>query len=962
MKSIGKSDLSFRISGVISFSCFLALILLLPIPAFADSALLYTFDCEVCGGVKDWVGSRFVVSHSGEGIDGKMVLTHTAPEVDAWIEADVSPYSHVGFPHWAISLTVTGTNVSGILPGVVLGFSTSGLEFFETFNWDRSSLLRLDLTGLAATNPIAKVRIDLPRVTSGLDSNYDFENARYEIDWIAISDDPNFNNPTEDMSLCPAVSQPTEEWWMDYTTLITNPSNGVSERAIQPDLIRNAGWFGGWYGFWHQDDQLRSGFPTVYWPKPCQQGRLRLFYFDDGEIGDYAVFLSPSGNVVFEQFSIINWNGTSPAISQAQWLGLENFMGNAAWSPYATAEDFGLPAFTNPDGPPIAEGQFYNVMSRKGITGNLLTPIELSPSNISDQLAADSGLDQITSKGSGGKWVTNKLWHVDTANPQMTDYRVAEMKHLLGNIDTPNGVHIDNWGANNLWQPALGAFGDWSLHRFREFMSNRFTPQEMVGLGIVDIQTFDIRSYLTSTYPSLTDPASSEDSIWNLYKLFKAQAGLEHAGRIYNAAKSSAATRNINLAVTGNIIPLWPGAALNADFVDIANFEWLVEGSYPQFSPMGFPDGRAAYITRLGAQMSQAPYCWASLYVSQTYQFGYPELHKLMAFDAFANRCIMDWNYRFEDKFAPGTEESARFINDFVRSVAPMTNRREYVTDIGLVFNPWCDVAGSVVQFMQNDLFLNEYSGWADYLVRTHRQWDVLLSQNITLGDLNRFQTIILPSLIVISVAEAQVFADYVNGGGQLVITGDSGTRFGPDVHLTPLSPRPTNALSSITSHPNVQVTPNKPGQDYRKNGRPPSAAISMNSLLANTGLIPSASTNAPETVGVNLNVSADGEDDRLTLDLNNYDYDLGTDSFTQAPATRVTIALPTEYAGGEITISYFFPEMLDLSNPIPLPTENIDHDQQAGTFTLNLPAFTTYLLVIVELTSATFNSNWRLY
>lgn len=962
MKSIGKSNLSFRISGVISFSCVLSLILLLPIPAFADSALLYTFDCEVCGGVKDWVGSRFLVSHSGERVDGKMVLTHAAPEVDAWIEADVSPYSHSECPYWAISLIATGTNIAGSLPGVVLGFSDNGLEFFKAFNWDQTSLLRLDLGNLIANGPISKVRIDLPRVTSGLDSNYDFENARYEINWIAISSNPNFNNPIEDVSACPTVSQPTDEWWMDYTTLITNPSNGVNEAEVKPDLVRNAGWFGGWYGFWYQDDQLRKGFPTVYWPKPCQQGKLRLFYFDDGEIGDYAVFLSPSGNVVFDQFSIVNWNSSTPTISQAQWFGLENFMGTPVWSPYPTADDYGLPTFTHPDVSPMAPGQFYNVMSRKGITGNLLPVTELSPSNISDQLAADSGLDQITSKDSAGRWITNKLWHVDTANPQMTEYRVAEMEHLLDSIDTPNGVHIDNWGANNLWQPALGAFGDWSLHRFREFMSDRFTPQEMVGLGIVDIQTFDIRSYLTSTFPSLTDPASSEDPLWNLYKLFKAQAGLEHAGRIYNTAKSSAAASNLNLAVTGNIIPLWPGAALNAEFVDIANFEWLVDGSYPQFSPMGFPDGRAAYITRLGAQMSQAPYCWASLYVSQTYQFGYPALHKLMAFDAFANRCIMDWNYRFEDKFAPGTEESARSINDFIRSVAPMTNRREYVADIGLVFNPWCDVAASVVQYMQNDLFLNEYSGWADYLVRTHSQWDLLLSQDITLKNLNRFQVVILPSLIVISDGEAQVFADYVNEGGQLVITGDSGTRFGPDIHLTPLSPRPTNALNRITSHPNVHVTSNKPGQEYRKNCRPASAANEMNTLLANTGLVPSASTNAPESVGVNMNVSADGEENRLTLDLNNYDYDLGTDTFTQAPATEVTVTLPTEYADGEITISYVYPEMLDLSNPIPLPTENIDYDQQAGTITLSLPAFTTYLLVIVELTSATFNSNWRLY
>jgi cyclophilin family peptidyl-prolyl cis-trans isomerase len=68
------------------------------------------------------------------------------------------------------------------------------------------------------------------------------------------------------------------------------------------------------------------------------------------------------------------------------------------------------------------------------------------------------------------------------------------------------------------------------------------------------------------------------------------------------------------------------------------------------------PKGRVGYVTRLGAALSDSPFCWPSIYVSQDKSgAGHENLHKVLAFDCLANRGLLDFGHWYLDGYSPGT-------------------------------------------------------------------------------------------------------------------------------------------------------------------------------------------------------------------------------------------------------------------------------------------------------------------
>ena len=939
------SEKSYFVRGIMTL-----VLVLLGAQASAQTHL-WTFDTDEEG----WTNTTtYNVSWSS----GKVVLDHTSsvdnqPFLLGPTGLDFNPLVDT---HIAVSAQVLDSGVSGAITVQVLGFNASDeLRFWHWQQWDPATgIIRVR----ADTNPgnsgnIDYLRLDLP---DGDPTGYDWANAQWQLDWISVSDDASFNlsggageclvGPvTEDVDTGEPVPDGDPHWWDTYTTILTDPA-GADVAAVNPQVVRAAGYYGGWYGMWYYDDQrFGNTFAENMWNSMGSLGVKRMFYFDDGEFGDYAGFFDAQGDMEYNGWSIPFWTGT-PAITDVHWYGLEAFLNDVSWAPYDTAFDYGLPAFTHPDLSPIAAGDLYGVLGKKDINGVILNE-SLAGTNIDDQLAADSLLDTISSKDINGNWIYGWLWHTDTANPQLAGYRIDEMERLMGVLAEPYGTHIDNWGANNLFVPSQGAFGDWSVAGFRDFMAARFTTPELSDMGISDINTFDIRTYLLNGF-GLADDLWTWDPVWNSYKIFKAENGRDHSRTIYNATKAEATVLGLDFAVTGNAIPLWPGAALVAGATDILNFEWIADGAYPGFSEAGLPpNGKYGYVARLGAQMSDAPFSWINLYVHPPLdEPGHDELHKVMAFDTFASRAVMDYSYWYQGKGNPGSDTSARFINDFIEGVTTLVPEREYFADIAIVFNPWCDVAASTVTGMQHDQFLDEYSGWADYLTDTQRQWDVLLSKDIDLATLNQFPIVVLPSLTVITDTQATVFEDYVNGGGFLVITGDSGDRWGSGGSLIP---RCTNALDNILAHANVNLTATKPGRDYRLQSKLTAAATEMNTLLTFTGFVPGITTDASIDVGVNLSISTATGEDLLTVDLNNYDLNVGTDTVTDTPEVQVTVLLPPDAIWDGVDVSYVYAGMADPSTPIPMPGSRVSTDPPNNTVTIDIPSFSYYFITFIE-------------
>ena len=118
-----------------------------------------------------------------------------------------------------------------------------------------------------------------------------------------------------------------------------------------------------------------------------------------------------------------------------------------------------------------------------------------------------------------------------------------------------------------------------------------------------------------------------------------------------------------------------------------------------------------------------------------------------------------------------------------------------------------------------------------------------------------------------------------------------------------------------------------------------------MCDLLAFSGFVPRVTTDAPATVGVNLNTGSDAIGPVLTLDLNNCDIDAATDTIRPAPACTTTIRLPADWPVGAVQVTCLRPK----SPAAALPPDAIALDRRTRTLRLRVPPFDTALILCIR-------------
>ena len=235
------------------------------------------------------------------------------------------------------------------------------------------------------------------------------------------------------------------------------------------------------------------------------------------------------------------------------------------------------------------------------------------------------------------------------------------------------------------------------------------------------------------------------------------------------------------------------------------------------------------------------------------------------------------------------------------------------------------------------DKFVDEYCGWCEFLNDTHRQWTVVLQQDLTAENLAAYPIVVLPSVITLTDAQIGELCRYVTGGGRLVATGLTGTRYGPERYLAPRGER--------FAVPGARIVSDKPGVTYWRSARHCCDATS-NGTDRLARVPPRLATDAPGTVGVNLNVNTDAAAALLTLDLNNCDIVVETDTIRPAPVCTTTIHLPDSWRGHDVQASYVTPEMSPDASPVPMVGDDAVVDREAGTLRIRTPAFETFTFV----------------
>ena len=753
-------------------------------------------------------------------------------------------------------------------------------------------------------------------------------------------------------AVCGAGESP---WYRDYFTMVTAPHAlpEASVKMVGADAFRASTMFGGWYGAWYPDWQGTTGFYENSKARCERLFRRSVLYYDGGEIGDFAAFLGPNGQIASDGWRLQTWKGAPPLTMH--WFGLDSFFRDENPFPFKNYKSYGLKPFTDPAGKVPAS--VYEVLGRWGVDGQLQWNESGSNAKITDEQAQKSGLAAVSKKLAGGEhvqgrngWVTVRLMTQDYANPQLRDYQAWELARMTREFK-PDGWHIDNLGDNNLYRPFLHGMGTWSEFTFRQFMKRNFTPQKLAEIGIADIDTFDIKQYLRdrrntampNLYRAYDDAKWKDDLVFKCYLINHVQESVKFHAAKYDAIKRAAAEDQRDVMVSGNLIPIFAGYSLLNGKIDVAHFEWQAVREYqPTRRPTGLPPtARSGYITRLATAVSRENYSVISLYVSHDLRGEEHEnLYLAQGFEALANRSILDFGHAYLDMYSPGTPKTAGILSRFVQKHREALGRRDFVADVGVVYDQWADVASSTACQLDVTDFFNEYAGWCDFLSDTHRPWKVLLSTDLQLDKLKQTPVIVLPSAMTLSDANFATLKAYLEQGGRVVATGRTGQRFGPEGFLMK---RPANPLEAFKVFPGFRWVMDQPGSPYwlTKDG---AAARKLAALATWPGLQPTLTTDAEIHVGVTLSRSLPGQPKSLSLDLNNNHFDVKTDRFTATSPLRITIRVPEEFEP-PLSITVAEPEQEDR----PLEASSISFDPSSRQLSLTIKPFEYYQLLQIR-------------
>ncbi len=724
-------------------------------------------------------------------------------------------------------------------------------------------------------------------------------------------------------------------WWDAYPLIIEN-ATVAKALELQADCTFSATYGDPSWGIYAQKIAASGDTP----PQMHAAGLNHIAYYETfGESTSFAVelgALSPEGyNTVSRTYW--NWHTVAPQGGAYRWAGPQN---------YFDAEDFcgtytrlhptygaGGRAMTYPDGSPAAgyidndrsdprKSRVHDAAGSKDVLGNLAINY-----GYRDEVAGDpqksAGLLSVNGHLAGQISIGK-----DTACPMWIDQQRSSILYSVsvGGID---GIWADNFSAwdNFGYPPVKVAFGEWSVARFREYLTNHFSTEELASMGISNASTFDVRSALRASLATLGGNSSNlddaawnnsawlDDPVWRTYKIFKRQTGTEALANYYNATKQAAAQMGRpDFAVLGNDIPLFSLGFVRGE-LDAVSTE-ISPGWHMGVNSRGFmlpPVGRFAPSYKLGREHAKSRILGVWMYLDGAFA-AYrerPGIVKTLYYEMLANHAL-PMLHEGNDRTTQDIAINSGFFS-FVKSVRGIFGAREPRADIGLYYSAsslLANMTPSGFLDMDNQPHAGGFFGWATALGNLHCQFRAVPEWKLNANTLAGLRVLVLPDAEALDSAEVALIDSWVQAGGRLIVTGNTGARAGEAGNFARNASLSTAQLtgvaslqsapatrSSIAGNGRVYFVRENIGLNYFNASTAADRAARLgafNQALANvldgrnTILAPHSAI--PETVGVNLYEDAGSR--RLFVDLNNYDVDPATDTVT--PATRVTFSIET--------------------------------------------------------------------
>ena len=493
----------------------------------------------------------------------------------------------------------------------------------------------------------------------------------------------------------------------------------------------------------------------------------------------------------------------------------------------------------------------------------------------------------------------------DAACPSWNDYaRASALQAIDYGLDSMYTDNFSPWDSFG-FEPVRKAFGEWSVATFREYLSAHFTARELASMGVRDLKSFDVRTYLRAIATAWggspddlndtvwRDPRWLDDPVWRAYKIHRRQNGARALSGYYHAVKDAAAAAGKpDFPVTGNDFQGFNLGWARGD-LDMVNAEVtytpsavLASGKYGYGLP---PLGSYVPVYKRAREQARGRLGIFWLYVSPDLA-GHPGIADVLQYQALANHILPEpWTGVARPQTA-GSDTTTAAFNLFLGSARATFGRRTGVEEIGvyysssselahLTLNGWPDRSGP-----KHSL---SFLGWGTALTWLHQQWRTLPEWKLTPEALSGLKLLIIPNSEVFDPSDVPVLKNWIAHGGKLIVAGSSGARAGEPANFEALG---TSSLAGIVEALYVREDPGVEFANAQAD-RPDrlQAFAAALSAVGFSGMV--KAVDAPYTVGITL--YDDAQNLRRFIDVNNTNIDVASDTIHRTAPMHVEVTLP---------------------------------------------------------------------
>lgn len=751
----------------------------------------------------------------------------------------------------------------------------------------------------------------------------------------------------------------SDKWWDNYPRFVETGTLSVAQAHYASvgftDGQRDPGW--GLYG--QKITEIPSTTQAFH-----NAGLKSIGYYET--FGDSICFLaeldSPSTKPDFNSVHCHHWNWQLYSGGQTVWVGMKNFWDDESFArPWTrTHPTYGGPQMTYPDGT-VATGyvdnnsadprksRVYDASTSKDILGNLY--LYYGYNSTINAINPQTGLPFGPLTGTlyipqDNQYASCVSFLKDSACPLFADFNYASILYATGK--GMDGIWSDNYSAWDSFgnEPVKYAFGDWSVARFRDFLGDHFTTQELQNMGITNLATFDIRTKLKSIangwgwnnsnldHSAWDNTNWQNEKIWQIYMIYKRQTGTEALTDYYFATHDAAEDAGkTDFLVQGNDIPIFNlgWARENVDMVSTEiSASWnLCSGSRGFMLP---PLGRIspAYKTAREHAQSRMVNVWLYNDGYEQYLQNYgsntanPNICKLMYSEMLAHNTL--------PMFLPSNSKNtgSQAINgeffSFVSQNTANFGKRTPVEDIGIYYS-----TSSILNQILPGGIINQASqphqfavwGWGTALGQLQYQYRIIPEWKLDKAVLDELKVFIIPESEIFSSSDVtNILQPWVQNGGRLIVTGVSGKRHGESgwfaINSAGYSLSPLTTITNTTGAPSrvfrtigsgtVLYLKDNIGMNYYNNESSRSTLISTfrtemaNVLSGSAPVILTVDASFPTTVG--LTTLADLYRGRFFIDIVNYNINLSTDYIDPGNQLNFSLQLPDWMKNKSITSS----------------------------------------------------------